>query len=256
MTKNERLEQLADLLHMQKHLPVRKLAEHFEVSEMTIRRDLDILKDQLPITVMNGIGIYEDTMVKIGQAYHLSQEEQSRLEDKLTIGRFAASLIKPNEIIFLDVGSTTVHIAENLPTDFPLSVICNAANIFLELYKKDNVSIKLAGGAYQPSTAMFTSLQGIEYIERFRVSKMFMSAAGIHPKLGVTCSVDYLVRSKRHAMDISVEKILVADASKFGIVHSSYCCKLSDVDAIITNKSLSQEWQNLIADYGIKLYLV
>lgn len=256
MQRNERLEKMTAMLQTQKYVSIKDMAQQFDVSDMTIRRDLKYLKESNPIIIMNGISIYEDTVVKIGQEYDLSGEENSKTEDKRVIGEFAASLVCPSEIIYLDMGSTTIHIAQNLPTDIPFTALCNSANILFELMKRPNISIKVAGGSYYPSTGVFSSMQGIEYIERFRTNKMFMSAAGVHPTLGVTCSTDYLVRAKQHAMGISVEKILVVDASKFGIVHSSYCCSLSEIDSIITNKSLSEEWQHVIRDLGIKLYLI
>lgn len=254
--KAERLKRIASLLQSEKYVSIHELAQQFEVSEMTIRRDLKGLKESNPIVVLAGVGVYGGTVVKIGQTYDLNSEEYARNEDKRTIGEFAASLIAPNDIIFLDMGSTTIHIAQNLPTDFHFTVLCNSANILMELLKVPNIDIKVAGGSYHRSTGMFTSMQGIEYIERFRTNKMFMSAAGVHPTLGVTCSTDYLVRSKQHALDIAVERILVVDASKFGIVHSAYCCDLSRIDTIITNKSLSEEWQHVIRNMGIKLHLV
>ena len=156
MNKNERLKRIASLLQSEKCISVHALAQQFEVSEMTIRRDLKSLKESNPI------GIYGGTVVKIGQTYDLNSEEYARNEDKRTIGAFAASLIAPNDIIFLDMGSTTIHIAENLPTDFHFTVLCNSANILMELLKAPNIDIKVAGGSYHRSTGMFTSMQGIE----------------------------------------------------------------------------------------------
>lgn len=200
MQRNERLKKITSLLQSRRYLSIKNIAREFGVSEMTIRRDLQYLRERNPITVVNGLGIYEETVVKIGQEYSLSSEANSKNEDKRAIGQYAASLIAPNEIIYLDMGSTTVHIARSLPTDFHFSVLCNSANILTEVLKRPNVSIKLAGGSYNPDTGVFTSMQGMEYIERFRTNKMFMSAAGVHRELGITCSTDNLVRTKQQAI--------------------------------------------------------
>ena len=126
----------------------------------------------------------------------------------------------------------------------------------MELRRKPNIQPLFAGGYYHANAQMFESKEGVEFISGIRVQKAFVSAAGVHCQLGVTCINNYEIETKRAILRSSLEKILVADSSKFGRVCAAYCCDMKDIDTIITNKDLSPEWIDQIRSKGIKLYLV
>ena len=196
------------------------------------------------------------TLVETDKEYSLALEEERRNAEKAAIGAFAASLVAQDDMIIIDTGTTTVHIARNLPTNLHLSVLCYNINILMELRRKPNIQPLFAGGYYHANAQMFESKEGVEFISGIRVQKAFVSAAGVHCQLGVTCINNYEIETKRAILRSSLEKILVADSSKFGRVCAAYCCDMNDIDTIITNKDLSPEWIDQIRSKGIKLYLV
>lgn len=256
--KNARLNELIDILQARGMVSVKELAAELNVSEMTIRRDLKTLEGTDIAENIGGSVIYNPahSVLRINKEYNLALETEYQNEEKSAIGKYATTLIQPDETIIIDTGTTTVHIAHNLPVHKNLSVLCYNINILMELRRLPNVKLLFAGGHYHSNAQMFESPQGIDFIRSIRVHKAFISAAGVHEGLGVTCVNSYEVETKKAVLRSALQKILVVDASKFGAVHSSYFCDLDAFDAIITNRSLSPEWVDIIRRHKIELHLV
>ena len=102
----------------------------------------------------------------------------------------------------------------------------------------------------------FSSTEGLQTIGQFRASKFFVSASGIHEKLGLTCGYRSELANKQCAIRSSLNIILLADSSKFGLVRSAYFGELDEIDSIVTDSNISEEWRELIKSKGIKLYIV
>ena len=103
---------------------------------------------------------------------------------------------------------------------------------------------------------MIESSYGNDLIKNQRASKFFMAASGVHEALGITCAHNYEVLTKRAAMQSSLTSVLLADSSKFGLVRTAYVAQLNEIDAIITDTGITQEWVNTIQSMGIALHIV
>lgn len=226
-------------------LPVKTLASILGVSEMTVRRDLSRL--QAPSDGKRQPSTDE---------YNLISAATKRNAQKERIGRFAASMIAPNDIVIIDTGSTTAKIPQHISDEIPLSVICYNGNLFFDLRHRPNINLFVCGGYYHENTEMLESPESIAFIETKRANKVFLSAAGVHYTLGITCENAYEVPTKIAALKSASEKILLVDSSKFGQVRASYVCQLSSFDAIVTDTDLPQEWKDIILGKGIRLHLV
>lgn len=259
MKKREyRFNTLIKILETRQFVPINEMADLLHVSDMTIRRDFQALKECYPISMTNGILMLNQSAnnQQSPKAYNLNEETKIKNDAKKAIGRFAASLIEPNDCIIFDTGSTTDTIIPHIDPALKLRILCFNFNILNQAQQNPNNIISFAGGYYHPETQMFESAQGIDFIHSFRANKVFISAAGIHEKLGITCVNNYEVPTKRAILQASNERILVADSGKFGNIHTAYFCDLSDIDTIITDNALSKEWISLIENRGIRLYLV
>lgn len=254
--KADRLEKLMEILKVRGYVSVHELSTLLHVSEMTIRRDIQILKKNNMAENVAGTTVYNPAHLgmKVDRNYTLTQEQQHKNTQKEAIGQFAASLVQENDIIIIDTGSTTEKIVSYLPTNQNISVLCYNINILMELRRNPGVNMLFAGGRYHPNTQMFESPEGIDFIRGLRANKVFISAAGIHDSLGVTCVHNYEVPTKHAILKSSIEKILVADSSKFGVVRSSFFCDLSEIDTVITDNELSSTWQNYFHAKGVRLH--
>lgn len=256
--KTMRINRLIDILKIRGFVSIKELSSMLNVSEMTIRRDLEILKDNDIAENIYGTTVYNPahTVIKNDDEYNLLGEGKKKNIQKDDIGRFAASLVEEDDIIVIDTGSTTERIAANLPADKNLSVLCYSINILMELRRNPGVKMLFAGGFYHNNTQMFECPESLDFIKGIRAQKLFISAAGVHSQLGVTCVNSYEVPVKRAVLQSSLQKILVTDSSKFGIVRPAFFCELNQINAIVTDNALSMQWREIIENAGIKLYIV
>jgi DeoR family deoxyribose operon repressor len=234
---------------------IRELTKKFEVSEMTVRRDLSLLANEKLVDLIPGGAILkrpEDNESR----YLVTNEESVHTIEKLKIGQRAVSLVEPNETIILDIGTTTEYLAKYLREDAPITVLCFTLNTLVEVYKKKNCSIIFAGGYFHPQTMTFESSEGIELIKRTRADKAFVSAAGIHNELGVTTVYPHELQAKKAILSSAKSRILVVDSSKFGQTKSVYFADMSSFQTVITDTGIPEDYARFIRDLGVELILV
>jgi DeoR family deoxyribose operon repressor len=234
---------------------IRELTKKFEVSEMTIRRDLMLLAKENLVELIPGGAILkrpEDNESR----YLVTSEESVRTIEKLKIGQRAVSLIEPNETIILDIGTTTEYVAKYLREDAPITVLCYTLNTLVEVYKKKNCSIIFAGGYFHQQTMTFECSEGIELIKRTRADKAFVSAAGIHNELGITTVYPHELQAKKAILSSAKSRILVVDSSKFGQTKSVYFADMSSFQTVITDTGIPEDYARFIRDLGVELILV
>ena len=256
--KTLRLNALISLLQNQGTLYVSDIAQKLEVSEMTVRRDLDELQDNNFVERHHGKAVFlRDNTVRayedIENIYSLSSASQKMNEEKKRIAQYAASLVEKGEVIILDNGSTTDKIADYIPDEMKLTVVCYNLNIAAKLSRKEKIDILLAGGYYHHSDQMFESSEGLQFLRAIRAHKLFLSASGVHESLGMTCAHSFEVPVKQTVLSSALTKILVADSSKFDTVTTVFFSSLDNLDMIITDNGISKEWTEIIQSKNIKL---
>lgn len=258
--KEKRINNLLLLLQESPSLPVKTLAEMLSVSEMTIRRDLNYLKENNLFLRSHGIEIpvsqSSASVTNIEKEYKLHSERTKYYDEKQRIGEFATGLINPSDTLILDSGTTIAEMSKFIPEHMNLNITCYNYYTLTQLCTKEDVQITLAGGLFHKSDQMFESSYGIDLIRDRRANKFFMGASGIHEALGLTCAHNYEVLTKKAAMNSSLTTILLADSSKFGLVRSAYVAPLNSVDIIVTDAGIQEEWKEIIENIGITLYIV
>jgi DeoR family deoxyribose operon repressor len=214
--KKSRLRRLAGALYGRGALHLNEAAALLDVSPMTVRRDIAAAPDHF---------IYLGGYIVAAGAeggYRLDRERDKHAAAKAMVCAQAARLIEDGDTIFLDCGTTTPHLAHRLPAGARVTVVCYALNILL-------------GGLYNPSSGSFAVDDGLQTLARLGVNKAFLSAGGVHPTRGVSCSNFHEVAVKQAAMRVAVEKHLLVDASKFGQVKSAFFAGLDEFDSIIAS---------------------
>ncbi|GAB4112949.1 MAG: hypothetical protein Kow00103_03710 [Candidatus Caldatribacteriota bacterium] len=225
---------------------------------MTIRRDLKGLARENLINIVPGGAVLKKSFsFNINEEKYLIKTAESlRLEEKIKISRKAASLVKPNEVIIIDTGSTTENLPKFIPQNMPLTIVCYALNILFNVYENRNWKLIFPGGYFHDDTLMFERPEGVEMIKKIRANRAFISAAGVSERLGITCATNYEKETKKAVINSSEKKILLVDSSKFGKVKISHFANLTDFDIIITDEGIPADFVEIIKKVGIKLYIV
>jgi DeoR family deoxyribose operon repressor len=256
--RSDRLTKIINTLKLNNGMSIRDLADKLGVSHMTVRRDLSLLEEESTVKLMHGAAVLNPAGRIAGtvRPYTLSSEGARQTDEKRRIGEKAASLIVEGDVIVIDSGSTTEHLARSLPDPLGMTVLCYALNILVEVYRKRECRLIFAGGYFHDNTLMFESSEGVDLIRQNRATKAFISASGISEKLGVTCGNPYEVDTKKAVMASSLTKILLADSSKLGKIHAAYFADLAEFDMLITDTGLSAEFQEMLQSRQIEVMVV
>jgi DeoR family deoxyribose operon repressor len=228
--KAERIDCLADRLKEAGVLHLSDAADHLGVSEMTVRRDLAAAPH-----LFSYLGGY---ILPAGaerhSTYRLDAEADTHAEAKEQACRNAALLIEPDDTIFIDCGTTTPRMTGYLPTSGNLTVITYAMNVAVEVMKRPNTNLILLGGLFHASSQTFSGDEALRTIERLGISKAFLSAGGVHPLHGATCSNFHEVPIKQAVLARAGRRYLVIDSSKLEKIKPAFFAPISQFNDIIT----------------------
>jgi len=243
------------LLNQKAELTVKEIAEMLQVSGMTVRRDLNELERQGIIRRTHGGATLLDPSSSVRDPYILGEQTAKNVREKSTIGIKAASLVRPEETILLDSGSTTPFVARHLDKDLPLTVLCYTFTNALEFYPRKNANLILLGGFFHRDSNIFHSVENRTLISNIRADKAFISTGGLDPELGLTTYFYYEADIKREMIRSARQIILVTDSTKFGKISVTHFAGLDEVDTIITDDGIPEEYRKILADRGIELLI-
>jgi len=253
--KDNRLNHIITLLQDDDSQTVNSLAEKLSVSAMTIRRDLQQLERDGIVKRIHGGASLLKRNVLYEKPYKISEQISAHAELKRSIGKAAAELVAPGEMIFLDSGSTTPYIAEHIDPGITLRVLCYTMKNALYFYERDLVQLILAGGFYERDSNTFNSREAVEMVRNLRGDKAFISAGGVDQSLGLTTYFYFETEMKKALISSAKQVILAADSSKFGKISTTFFAELNEVDTIITDSGIPEEYKEIIQQSGIELIL-
>ncbi len=253
--KTERKEQMLQVLEQEDMMHIAELAACLEVSEMTARRYVAELDPAVRLVGAHVL-LQKARSGRRSDTYLMAVEKDRNIDMKRAVGRAAARLVEENDVIFIDCGTTTPFIAQHIDEHIAFKAICCSLNIFNILHSLKGCQIMLTGGAYHESTQVFSSSHALEMIRDIRITKAFISAAGVNQKLGLTCFNQYETDLKREVMKFSQQVYLVADSSKFSDVKIAYFGDVVQVDTIVTDNGLAVDDESWIRSMGVDLIKV
>lgn len=254
--KSQRSKEIISLLTDKKIISIKGLSNALGVSEMTIRRDISELEKQNLIEVFfGGVSLKTDNSSD-NHGYQIERESSEKTDEKKRIAQKAVSLIEPNDVILIDTGSTTSRMFDYITDDMNQIVYCYALNVINMACQKSNLRVVACGGYFHSNTSMFESEEGVNLLKKTHLNKVFFGARGISREVGITTAEQYEINVKKAALKVGEKKILLADSSKFGKVWYAKYAELEDIDIIITDSGLDGEFQEMIKDQGIALYVV
>lgn len=250
MDFNQRRIKILNLIQEDGHAKVQQLAKSFDVSEVTIRQDLEFLEQQGFIQREHGGAFLKDirSFAKNGTLFN-----QTNLDAKIEIANKAISYIDEGDTIILDSGSTTTELAKLLVDFKNLTVITNSLNISLILGENPGINLIVSGGEFKAPTLSLTGSIAANSFKGLHVSKLFLATAGISDEmlLSYPSFSDIAVKS---AMIRAADKIfLLADSSKIGKSSLVSLGRITLVDTLITDKNISKEHLNAMAEMKLEV---
>jgi DeoR/GlpR family transcriptional regulator of sugar metabolism len=244
----ERRNRILELVRARGFASLPELATDLQVSESTIRRDLDFLEENGSARRTHGGVFYTGSAPKLP---HFEERQPAQWEKKRAIAAEAARLVEDGDTVLLDGGSTTYEVARLL-VGRPLQVVTNSlpvANLFASNSVTDLV---LVGGYVYPRTGVSLGPYANEMLSRISVRRTVLSVAGIN-ELGFYNSNLLLVETERVMMDAADQVIVVADSTKFGRRSLAHLAELRRADYLVVDAEIAPDWRARLIDKGVNL---
>lgn len=251
MFAEERKQQILAALQRAPAVRVADLGRTLQASVASIRRDLadlersGLLKRTHGGAISNRLALSEPSLAEKKDRYQ---------REKAAIASVAASLIEPGDTVFLDSGSTTRAIAQELRDRSGITVVTNALNIAWEL-ASSGVEVVITGGHLRPDVLSLVGAIAEQAIGDMHVDKLFLAANGVDIDKGLTTPQLTEAQTKRAMLDSARQVILVADHTKFGHVSFGRICALHRVHAVVTDDRVPGELITAIERLGVAVHV-
>ncbi len=245
---DERRGRLVELIRQRGFASLPNLAETLEVSESTVRRDLDFLEESGVAQRTHGGVFYTGPSPKLA---HFDQRQSLNWDKKRQIAVAASGLIEDNDTILLDGGSTTYELAQLL-VGRPLQVVTNSLPVANLFTSSDEADLIFVGGYVHAKTGVSLGPYANQMLAALNVRRAVISVAGINER-GCYNSNLLLVETERAMMTSAEEVIVVADSTKFGHRSLSQLCELSDIDVLVTDSEITAEWRKSLTAAEVKI---
>ena len=228
-----------------------ELREHFDISMNTVRRDVaELLKRGMLEKVYGGV-----CARKSEQSLTPYEVRRRGSEDaKAAIGKRAAELVNDGDIIFIDSGTTTLHMIDHLANKRDLTIITNNLEAINRALPYENITIIALPGQVRRKTHSFTGDDAVRYLRRFNVRIAFMASTGLSTH-GVTNSSPLEYEIKKCAVESAETKVLLISLPKFGVTGLMTFAQLSDFDILVTDDTPSPEDQARVRASGAELII-
>lgn len=231
---------------------VSDLGEAFQVSDVTVRSDLDLLDEQQSIRRVHGGAVLRGAERR--EASFEESLEESAAEKRL-IAEHAATLVESGSSVILDVGTTTAAIARALVARDDLhdvTVITNGLSIALELERAiPRFQVVVTGGTLRPLQHSLVEPLASTLLRGLHADLAFIGCNGVHPLNGITNINLPEADLKRIMVAASERAIVVADGSKIGRTHLGRIAELGDVAALVTGESVDATVLDRLSDAGL-----
>jgi DeoR/GlpR family transcriptional regulator of sugar metabolism len=231
---------------------VRELAVAFQVSEATIRQDLERLETEGQITREHGGAFLNTVQTQVGT---MTLHHQDNMEQKRRIGSLAADLVKDGETIILDAGTTTTEIALRLVARKNLTVITNALNIAIILGAVPGNAVHMPGGQFKAPTLSLSGDKAAEYFRSIFAGKLFLATAGVALDAGLTYPSFADLQLKEAMIKAASRVYLVADSTK---INKSSFTRLGSLDLIhsfVTDNGIADADATAFRALGIEMLI-
>lgn len=258
LARHERWNTLIDLLTTDGHISVEAAAKKFDVSESTIRRDLQQLAEQQLVVRSRGGAIANSVSYDLPLRYKTARHPS----EKQRIASAAASMIHPGAVVCLNGGTTTTEVARAIasrtdlnaqPNEPAATIVTNALNIASELALWPHLKVVVTGGAIRPQSFELVGPFATTLLGEISLDFAVIGVDGIDVGGGATAHNEGEASINRLMVTRARSTVVVADSSKLGIVAFARICATDQIGTLITDAGADQEVLNRFRERGVRV---
>ncbi len=244
MSTAQRQYEIYEKIKKEQIIEVKQLSQHYGVSLMTIRRDLDKLEEQGLVTKTYGGAILNES-ISIEPSFEI--KEGQSLSAKKEIAFMASEMIHDSDSVYLDCGTTSLELFSRIQYK-RITIFTNFWKVIQYVNRNTKAKIILCPGTFNPITQAALSEITIDFIKNYSIDKAFISTLGIDIDFGASIPSMSDAIVKNEILNHSTKKILLADHTKFNKKYMSKICPLQIFDSIITDSNISDDILNQYKD--------
>ncbi|HET9330233.1 MAG TPA: DeoR/GlpR family DNA-binding transcription regulator [Steroidobacteraceae bacterium] len=214
----------------------RTVSAELGLSEDTIRRDLRELAGEGRLQRVHGGALPASPAVA-----DFAGRQQLASAAKIAIGRAAAALVRPGQIVILDGGTTTLQLARHLAPDLTATVVTHSPTIAAALVEHPGVEVVLIGGRLFKHSVVAVGAAAVEAIARIRADVYFMGVTGIHPQAGLSTGDLEEAHVKRALSASAAETYALVSAEKLNAASPYVIAALTEIDGMIVEPGIGDE---------------
>jgi DeoR/GlpR family transcriptional regulator of sugar metabolism len=249
LTTYERRQTLLELLHTQPGLRVPEIAQQLEVSEGTVRNDLNALEEEGYLTRVHGGAVLNSATQLVNAAFGVRHQEHSKEKD--CIGAGAAKLVNDGDSILLDASTTAYYLALNLKERSHLRVVTNGIEVARLLAQNPSNTVILIGGVVRQDGSSVSGLLSEQIIAELHIQKAFVSCSGFSVERGLTEVHLEEAQLKRKALESARQVFALVDSSKLGHEDLTIFARPSQIMQLFTDTGITGEWEARLEEANI-----
>ncbi len=246
----ERRRKIISRLNSSGKVIVNELAKEFDVTEETIRRDLDKL-DKEGIASKTYGGAVSKSVSALDLPYNV--RENVNVEQKERIAEKLSQVIRDGEHIMVDSSSTALYLIKKLKDKKDLTIITNSVKVLLELADKPDWTVLSTGGMLKKGALSLGGSSAEKMINSYHVDTVVISCKGLDMSFGVTDSNENDCRMKQAMLECAARKILALDSEKIDKKSFIRICAPTDIDMIVTDSEPDEAWLSFCEKNDIEI---
>jgi DeoR/GlpR family transcriptional regulator of sugar metabolism len=231
MAFKERHAEILRILQRLKSVSVLTLTERLGVSEVTIRKDLSLLEEQGRLSRTHGGAVLSEDTERL-RPIPVRRRENPGLKE--AIAALARDLVREDDTIYLDAGSTCAALAREIRR-MSLRVVTNSIDAILELADAPHVSLVALGGSYRAEAGSFIGPLAVAALRNFQIETCFLGATGVSVEGKFSSQNLIEAQLKATAIECSRRCVVLADRTKYGINAFSVFATAADVDVVVVD---------------------
>ncbi len=235
MLKEERHQLILEKLRNDGKVLATELSSLLNVSEDTIRRDLRDLAEANIIQRVHG-----GALLRAPGTTYVNRQKQATVA-KAEIAEAAVKLVRPEQVIILDGGTTTLEVARRLPLDLRATIITNSPPVAVALAEHVNIDVILLGGKLYKNSLVTVGIETVAALQSFRADLCLLGVCSLHPEIGISVPQREEAQVKRAMIASAAEVVGLATADKLNTAAPYIVGPLTELTYLITEQSVSAE---------------
>lgn len=246
----ERQRQIYRLALKHGAVDVSDLAQRFDVTTETIRRDLSDMQEQQLVQRVHGGAVPTEHHTHEPM---VDARDMQNADEKLSIGRLACEEVPPGSTVMIDSGSTGQRFAEVMPIDTGVHVVTNSLVTALTLARRGVAQLSVLGGSVRTNTFAMVDAETVDTVRSMRVDVLFISCDGLSFKRGLTTPYRNEHHVKRAMIESARRVVALVDQSKFGNDQMFSFAAHTDIDVLVTDGRAGDDEVDILTEAGIEV---